>query len=819
VKPFALFLILGSSLSALSTPISALGQNTGPERTSASERFKQLTDPEGLEKVLDKAAKDKLRAPYEFFRSQVAPFDVLPYVKANHWSTLSLELRANLAGYDGYLRSAPVKLLDMPHAIAYRRDARLMQDQTQRLSLQLMFPTVFKELSVELTRPEAIRADVLWAAPLMKLDAHQMLVPILSQDPNLYANWSKLNALVPSSGDKDVSAIDKQRYYRTVLPQTPEKPSLSSHPLTWTAISHVIWDDYGPELLNSGQQQALVDWLHWGGQLVIVSSVGSSLAPLQESFLGPYLPATSSGKNVPLIGDDLEVLSQAYPPPLWPGEYQEMLEQTGQGIQAVTDFTPPRYKGPQPIKTPLNRPVLLTGLTPAPGSTSIYLNGEGSPILGVEWRVGRGRVLIVSFRPTDPSLVAWGGFDTLIRRIVMRRPEETWGSTSDRHGRAYAFLNAPSLSWFRLLGRDLNAAPPPEASGAAPGEIATPQDPVAAWIDTSPAGLPVSARKALEVASGITIPPHNFVLRVMLAYIVALVPLNWLVCRYLLRKRELAWVVVPVLALGFSVGVERLAAHDLGYDFACDEIDLVEMQGGYAKAHVNRFVALYSTGRVRSTISFPSDPSALALPMNMQRSLPGEEVVESVWQSSPIPALVDFPIQPRSLAMVRAEQFAPLRGGIRLETENGVRRVVNESELELRDAVLIDTAKDESIELGAIAPGSVAVVSPKGLPAPESTAKKVDWIDVAPFLKQMQDYRWKGPEDRGEFRLVAWTPGPMPGQKIDPPVDRPRGFRIVVAHLEYGAPPNPTAKPYFTPQSKPDDKRAEAPEITKAKNQ
>ncbi len=238
-----------------------------------------------------------------------------------------------------------------------------------------------------------------------------------------------------------------------------------------------------------------------------------------------------------------------------------------------------------------------------------------------------------------------------------------------------------------------------------------PQEPLAAWIDTSPQGLPVTARKALEVASGITIPPHTFVLRVMLAYVIALVPLNWLVCRYLLRKRELAWVVVPVLALGFSVGVERLAAHDLGYDFAGDEIDLVEMQGGYAKAHVNRFVALYSTGRVRATISFPSDPSALALPMNMQRSLPGEEVVGSIWQSSPMPALVDLPIQPRSLAMFRAEQMAPLAGGIRLETESGSRRIVNHSEFELRDAVLVDTNKDEFTPLGTIAAGETVSLS------------------------------------------------------------------------------------------------------------
>ena len=47
-----------------------------------------------------------------------------------------------------------------------------------------------------------------------------------------------------------------------------EKPPLSSHPLTWTTISHVVWDGLPPDILSVAQQQALLDWLHWGGQLI-----------------------------------------------------------------------------------------------------------------------------------------------------------------------------------------------------------------------------------------------------------------------------------------------------------------------------------------------------------------------------------------------------------------------------------------------------------------------------------------------------------------------------------------------------------------------
>ena len=54
----------------------------------------------------------------------------------------------------------------------------------------------------------------------------------------------------------------------------------------------------------------------------------------------------------------------------------------------------------------------------------IPLGGPDDPPLGVEWRVGRGRVLMLAVSLSDPDLIGWPGFDTLVRRVVLRRPEE-----------------------------------------------------------------------------------------------------------------------------------------------------------------------------------------------------------------------------------------------------------------------------------------------------------------------------------------------------------------------------------------------------------
>ncbi len=88
----------------LSLPSSVWSQAMTPDQ---EEQLQILSDPGAPKK---KTEKDKVRAPFEFFKSQVTPFDVLPYVKANHWATFALELRANEEDYDGYLQTVPVML-------------------------------------------------------------------------------------------------------------------------------------------------------------------------------------------------------------------------------------------------------------------------------------------------------------------------------------------------------------------------------------------------------------------------------------------------------------------------------------------------------------------------------------------------------------------------------------------------------------------------------------------------------------------------------------------------------------------------------------
>lgn len=792
---------------------------------TSEERLKVLTDPESRKKAIEK---EPQRPPLEVFLSQVAPFDILPYMKAGHWSTLSLELRANQDEFAGTLQTAPVPMAGLPLELVYRRDARLARGQRTRLSQQVLLPVIpkEKELGLELLRPESIRPDIVWLASVKELEPRQMLVVVLTKgSSDSYAGWNRFQAMIPLSSERtDPLELERDRYYRLVLPLQSDKPPLSPHPLTWTTISHLVWDGMAPDTLNPSQQQAMVDWLHWGGQLILVGGAGPAFSLLKDSFLSPYLPGDPTGAHVLLGRGDLTPLSDAYPPPLVRTP-QEAEQPPAWALDETVNPRSGRYRRPVPIDPKPNQPVYLAGLAPRPGASAISLGESGDRLVGVEWRVGRGRVLMLGLSLTDPAIASWPGLDTFVRRVVLRRPEERLAPPPyqrDVAGRYhfYTDLNAADLTWVRYLTRDLGVAPVrrrPQAGTAPPAtpdnglvlnpsasdvdETAPPpQGPyvstVADWNDESE--LPKLSSERLEAASGIKVPKASFVLKVVLAYILALVPLNWLICRFVLGRRELAWVAVPILALGFAVAVERAAAYDLGYDFACDEIDVLEIHGGYPRALVTRFSSLYSTGRTRFNISFPNDPTALALPLASGQSVRGEDISTSVWQSYPVPALSDFLVQPRSLAMVRAEEMLTLEGAITLESEPAVRRIVNHTSLELRDAVLVDLSgpngPQRETPLGTIRPGtSVRTSDRREEPGDEKPPAE---LGLDKFLTRLRRYSEDRPESKGEIRLVAWSPRPLPGQKVEPAPDRHRGFTAVVVHLTSGRPPEPSAPNY-----------------------
>ena len=71
-------------------------------------------------------------------------------------------------------------------------------------------------------------------------------------------------------------------------------------------------------------------------------------------------------------------------------------------------------------------------------------------------------------------------------------------------------------------------------------------------------------------------------------------------------------------------------------------------------------------------------------------------------------------------------------------------------------------------------------------------------LDPGPFLDLLlRRSVATRPEDVGELRLVAWSGKPLPGQVIEPAVDRIRGFTLVVAHLRPAPLLDPSSARYY----------------------
>src|SRR5262249_30903542 len=185
---------------------------------------------------------------------------------------------------------------------------------------------------------------------------------------------------------------------------------------------------------------------------------------------------------------------------------------------------------------PGTKPGYIAGLRRAEGASTIPL-GEASPhLLAVERRVGRGRITMLTINPTEPVLGLWPGVDTLVRRVVLRRPEEAVAGPAGFNSAGYqgprrGVLAAPELTWYRITSRDarpgedpggrlpeqVRPAPPPRTEETADVDgVPTPEEAVvstagvADWRDS--ARFPALGRDLLEEASGITIPSSKFVL-------------------------------------------------------------------------------------------------------------------------------------------------------------------------------------------------------------------------------------------------------------------------------------------------------------------
>lgn len=762
----------------------------------------------------DEAKNEKPKEDFELSGLKVLPYEAKPsqFVKPGHWSTATQEIKANNFDFQGELEGETVdpqfNPVDMPGTALYlttSRPALLPKGQNKFLDLTFFVPAGARRtrLASRLLTQGGGRAVLSGARdPLVALHPHQFVFLILSADPSRYSYFKLLDSCRFRLGDQDSAAAWAEYFKVLALKPDPKSPlPLPGQGLSWTTIAGLLMDDFDPAAFSPEQQQALLDWLHWGGQILL--SGPDSLDRLKGSFLAPYLPV-QAGAPFAIDNADLVDLNERW-----------TIAEKKHGRRELT----------------LAKPWNGVTLEPTSGAAveTLVRTPRGAPLV-VEGRAGRGRIVVTAFRLSERSLLNWPHFDGFVNGALLRRPQRRyaeeaeldyrleWVDVNDGHESELADrrYDARLVSNVRIFTRDALTAdenPSYEVDDTGMDQVddpaLLPQMPqhfsfgheqgrapraavdVATWNDAR--GLSNVARAALRNAAGIEIPNRDFVLYVLAGYLTVLVPLNYVVFR-LLGRLEWAWVAVPVIALGGAATVIKLARLDIGFASSQTELTVLEAYAGYPRGHVTRYSALYSSLSTAYDLQFDST-SAMAAPFSADPTY-----TRGIAQSSSPTAyrrdkdvrLDDLNVISNSTTMVRAEHLLDLGGALRLlQNDAGAWQLENKSNLPLADVRVLRRAVDaveitEVARLGDVAAGATAPVS--FAPPPEHDAPRprsaesiaARTIDLAPLIAVASS---PSQMDPGEVRLVARIEERLAGAETSPTPSQILPATLAVVHL------------------------------------
>lgn len=808
---------------------------------------------------------EESRPPYELIGAATLPRqdNAEARTKPGHWTMGHVEARVNHFDYRGELETEfldksfrPLRVDRTPFTLRSSRPAILGKGNTRPLEFIGYSPLESRASNAAARLLTGRDGDAIleMRQPLQPLAAHQHYLVALAAEPALYLYLRDLD--VVQAPTDWLGELDEYKtyvpHYRVIIPPVKTVVPVASSALCWTTTAYVVWDSLDPRLLNFDQRQALVDWLHWGGQLVV--SGPGSISAMRGSFLEPYLPADS------------------------PESWQfgpEVAKAIGSGASIS--------------KREFAHTEAWTGIKLRPAAdANVLLAVDNEPLI-VERRVGRGRIVVAAFPLSDSALVAWPLYDALWNRFLLKRPSRTFRGDEFQPTVAWSNAQLPPLSPHQVskvryftrdavladdmlleLGfgapeirlRDATRAQPisaPEDDDGftgAPGtrmtylkgnpgnklgastvvsapEIA-PGMPlfgpgVAAWDEFSASSH--LARLALQKAAGIKVPEASFVVYIVAGYLLVLVPLNYL-CFRTLGKVEWAWAAAPVIAIACTGLVTHLAQLDIGFARARTEIAVAEMQPGFSRAHVTRYTALYGSLGADYDVEF-SDATGLALPFptgiadlnETPNTIDFRRVRQATAEDSAEDGLADIShaslegvgFLSNSTGMIHSEHMLEMQGTVSMtRSDDGRVTIVNNTASALRQPRVAFcalsphwfgrlAARSDAPEpklpvdsmtgatLPDLGPGASATISLEPIDA--------DWVRANSSLTEaspadltgadLQSLAWLAIQQTapGETRLVARIDEELEGVTIRPVASQVRVATVLVAHLDYGSLP------------------------------
>ena len=646
------------------------------------------------------------------------------YAKPGHWQEVRYQANANHFDIEGELYAGAVpgnainRFLPVEgtkYTPIVKRPAALPKGKWKTFDSSLFIP--LREQSYSTTgircgfnRSSGTATNFLNFNSLkaMAPDQHHMVLLTNRKDAFRYLD---LAPTIHLPGN-DASARTNRPSY-VIIPSDPQFPvPLPRHALYWSTIAYLIWDDLDPDRLDPDQQTAMIDWLHFGGQLIL--SGPDCVQRLEKSFLADYLPAQAD-KAVNLTSDDLVTLNSNWSLP----------EKNAKG------------------KT---RDLLILKKTPLLGvnfqihTDARFIDGSGD--LVVERQLGRGRIVATSFSLTAPAVRSWRSFDSFLNNVLLRRPGRVFYKTEAQFDDLNLFrwkgdsapMREPLLqSSLRFISRDLSTSGTAKLSSGdyrlgketdededeenelaqnAWGWNTEGYEPVAAagdrdltdywhyggydfdaqsgiggWSDF--AGIANAARSTLQDAAGITPPSGNFVLKLLAGYLFVLVPLNWAIF-WMLGKVEFAWIAAPFIAVIGALVVIRMASLDIGFSRSNTQIALLEIPAEYDRGHLTEYSALYTSLSTAYRMELDGDGAlALPFPSNRAKTFRSSEHVPLSLDKTTANTLSGVQIQSNTTELIHAEHLFDAGGKVRLKIDDaGEMTLINGTNIAFKNVLI-----------------------------------------------------------------------------------------------------------------------------------
>jgi hypothetical protein len=788
---------LSLALLAVSSPVVA------QEETPASDAKQAEADEKDEEK-------EKPKPPFEI--GQVIPRFGDPtedaggdegprlVIKPGHWTSTTQSMQANFKDFLGEFSAEglddsrqPVALPHTEFGLRITRSVTLPKGEGREVDVELFVPQQTTGTRLKTTVVDRdTGGSVFELAPKLELQpAYQYHFLVLATEPAKYA-FLKVTNTVRAPWEEEFEE-SSQAHYLVTLAKADKQVPLPENSLAWTSVAHLVWDDVDPSSLTPAQQKAMLDWLHWGGRLIINGP--DSLAMLEGSFLEPFLPAEDAGPRK-ITSEELSVWS---------------------------DYWRTREGGEEIAAIQVNQSFSGIELNPRDGATQL----PGAAGLFYAKDAGRGVVVVSAIQLSEREFINWPGFDGFLNAGLLGRPRRLfstppfegvqvdWADYQSR--RLDAHLTTP----LRLFARDAQTSANTErVPGTMLNQFGTTEitelkvdrpGGVAAWDEFSQAAQ--VCRELLIVAAGVQVPGVGFVLGCLAFYLIVLVPFNWLIF-HTIGRPEWAWIAVPFIAMFGTWVVVKQAQLDIGFVRSQTEVAILELNGGYDRGLLTRFAAMYSSLATTYDTVFPNQTSAVALPF------PANNTDPSVWKDSVVfdesidPQLTGLTVSSSATRLLHAEQIVPLAGPLKLgKSSRGTDQIENHTEYDLRDVAVVrrrfvqnGEPKYDASWLGELRAGSSTALGLTSITWQEgklpftaereaSTKSRILPTMAIDSLVQLafafDDKNDPVGSKRDVVRLVGVIDESLPGMEVSPEASQRQGATVVIAHLSFG----PLAEP------------------------